>query len=364
VTVGVESQQYLNVGNGAALVTNPQTGEILAMVGSINYFDTKNDGNVNVVLMPRQPGSAIKPVNYAAAFTLKKITPSTVIYDTPITYQTEGSPPYSPVDYDGRFRGKVTVRQALASSLNVPAVKILNSIGVSNMIDFGEKMGITTWTDKNRFGLSLTLGGGEIKMLDLAIVFGVFANQGKRVPLQPILKVLDHKGNLLFTSSNPPNPSNPSSVLPPGVSYLVSNILADNNARSLIFGLNSLLVIPGHTVSVKTGTTETKKDNWTIGYTKDYLTAVWIGNNDATPMSPYLESGATGAAPIWHNIMVYLLKDQKDTPLIPPDDIVKVDICKETGFPPCGPCTKVPEYYLLGTEPKSFCQNDHMKPNR
>lgn len=369
VSTGVSKQKYLNVGNGAALVVNPQTGEILSMIGSVNYFDIQNDGNVNVVLMPRQPGSAIKPVNYAAAFALKKITPSSVVYDSPITYQTVGSPPYSPQDYDGRFRGKVTVRQALASSLNVPAVKILNSYGVENMLEFGEKMGITTWTEKNRFGLSLTLGGGEVTMLDMVQAYGIFPNLGKKVPLQPILKVLDHKSNVLFASPNPllarhsPDMvgTKAANVLSSGVSYLINNILADNNARSLVFGPNSLLVIPNHTVSVKTGTTESKKDNWTVGYTKDFLTAVWIGNNDSSPMSPYLESGATGAAPIWHNIMVYLLKDQKNLLLEIPPDIVKIEICKETGLPPCGPCTKVSEYYLVGTQPQVNC---HFQPMR
>jgi len=353
VTKGVERQNYLNVKNGAAIVTNPKTGEILAMVGSKDYFDAENDGNVNVVIMPRQPGSSIKPVNYAAALSLRKITPSSIISDSPITYRISDTEIYSPQDYDGRFRGNVTMRQALANSLNVPAVKVLASYGVDKMIDIGESLGITSWKDRNRFGLSLTLGGGEVKMIDMAKVFGTFATGGNKVELKPILKIIDHQGKIIadYTQEN-----NSESVLSPGIAYIITNILSDNLTRSMIFGAYSSLYIPSHTVAVKTGTTESKKDNWTIGYTQDILTAVWIGNNDSSPMSPYLESGISGAAPIWHNIMVNLLKDTKDQPFPIPSDVVKVDICKENGLLPCGGCTKVPEFFLSGTEPKIACQ--------
>ena len=177
---------YLRIGNGAAIITNPATGEILAMVGSRDYFDTKNDGNVNVTRALRQPGSSIKPINYALAL-MHNFTPGTLIEDAPITYKTPGQPSYSPVNYDGKWHGKVPLRVALGSSYNIPAVKVLAANGVENMISLAQEMGISTWNDSSRFGLSLTLGGGEVTMLDMATAYAVFANTGQRVNLHPIL---------------------------------------------------------------------------------------------------------------------------------------------------------------------------------
>jgi len=353
VTEGVSSQKYLSVGNGASIVLKPETGEIISMVGSKDYFNMGGDGNVNVVIMPRQPGSAIKPINYATALELKKITPATIISDTPISYKIEGQPNYTPQNYDGRFRGRVTVRNALANSLNIPAVKILASYGVDEMINMGEKLGITSWNDRSRFGLSLTLGGGEIKMIDLASAFAVFANNGTRINPKSVIKITDYKGEIL---ENNLEKKEQQEVISKGVSYLITNILSDNFARSMVFGQNSPLFIKDHTVAVKTGTTETKKDNWTVGFTKDYVAAVWIGNNDSSPMSPYLESGYSGAAPIWHKIMENLLKDIKDTPVKIPEDVVKLQICAQNGLLPCDGCRVVTEFFLKGTEPKTSCQ--------
>jgi 1A family penicillin-binding protein len=352
VEKGVEEQKYLLVGNGAAVVEDPQNGEILAMVGSRDYFDTEHDGNVNVAVAARQPGSSIKPVTYALALSSGLYTPSTIIDDAPITYHTEGSPPYSPINYDNKFHGKVTIRTALACSYNVPIVKILSTLGVSRLIDFAEKLGITTWTDRSRFGYSLTLGGGEVKLIDMAKVFSVFANQGKKVEQKYILKITNPQGKVIENNTL----TKSERVLSPIVSFQISDILADNSARTPAFGPMSSLVIPNHTVSVKTGTTDSKKDNWTIGYTKDYTVAVWIGNNDNTPMSFYLESGNTGAAAIWNPIMKNLLNQKKDQKLSAPEELILVDICKETGTLPCPGCTVQKEYFIRGSEPKDRCE--------
>ncbi len=352
VKAGVEAQKYLLVGNGAAVVEDPRTGEILAMVGSTNYFDTEHDGNVNVTIANRQPGSSIKPVTYALALSSGLYTPSTMIQDAPVTYHTEGSPAYSPVNYDGKFHGNVSFRQALGNSYNIPAVKILASLGVWRMIDFAEKLGITTWNDRSRFGYSLTLGGGEVKPIEMAKVFSVFANNGQKVEQKYALKITSPAGRVIEDNTDK---TRSEQVISPIVAFQISDILADNAARTTTFGPFSSLVIPGHTVSVKTGTTDSKKDNWTIGFTKDYTVVVWIGNNNNVPMSMYLESGNTGAAAIWHNIMANLLKKKKDEALAAPQELVQVEICVQTGTLPCPGCTVKKEFFIRGTEPKNRC---------
>ena len=349
VTQEVAKVAYLRIGNGAAVVTNPQTGEILAMVGSKNYFDIANDGNFNVTTALRQPGSSIKPLNYALALT-RGFTPASTIDDSPIVYKTPGQPPYSPVNYDGRFHGKGTLRTALGSSYNVPAVKILAANGVSNFIEFARKLGISSWTDPSRYGLSLTLGGGEVTMQDMATAFGVFANSGSRVDLYPILSVRDSSGRLLEQSS----PSS-QSVLDPRVAYLISNILSDNAARTPAFGPNSDLNVPN--VAVKTGTTNNLRDNWTIGYTPDRLVAVWVGNNDNSPMS-YVASGVTGASPIWRRIMTEILKTTPSAGFASPANLVKVNICTITGQLACEGCPGRSEYFIPGTEPRLACTKE------
>jgi len=328
----------LSVGNGAALVTNPTNGEILAMVGSADYFDNVHYGNVNVTLSLRQPGSSIKVVNYAAA--LKNgFTAASLINDTPVVYKAVGQPSYMPVNYDGKYHGTVTLRTALACSYNIPAVKVLDRIGVKTMIEQGRLMGITTWNDEGRFGLSLTLGGGEVTMMDMAKVYGSLANGGIRHELTPFLKITNYKGENLSL----PTPNQTVQATTPEIAFIISNILADNTARTPAFGPNSSLVIPGKTVSVKTGTSDNKRDNWTIGYTPDYVVTVWVGNNDNTPMDPRLTSGITGAAPIWHEIFAKILADKPDKPFHPPKNIVMM------------PCYSRLEYFIRGTEPKGGC---------
>ncbi|MDP3955151.1 MAG: PBP1A family penicillin-binding protein [bacterium] len=360
----IDKLESLHVSNGAALVTNPKTGEILAMVGSRDYFNHDN-GNFNVTTAARQPGSSIKPVNYAVALA-NGFTPATIIPDTPITYQVPGQPPYTPRNYDNRFHGNVPLRVALASSYNVPAVKVLSAFGVSRMIEQGQKMGITTWDDPSRFGLSLTLGGGEVKMTDMAVVYGTLANRGMRVDLNPILEVKDYKGRVLQklpceAGSCSAGEIEGQRALSPQIAYLLTDILADNNARTPTFGPRSQLVVPNHTVAVKTGTTNNLKDNWTIGYTPSLLSVVWVGNNDNSPMS-YVASGVTGASPIWHNIMAELLKDQPNEEFDVPSGLVKVSICSVTGTLPCNGCPTHDEWFIAGTEPQTSCSPVQLLP--
>lgn len=312
----VEKIKNLNVGNGAAVVTDAKTGDILAMVGSKNYWD-ENNGNFNVTTALRQPGSSIKPITYAAAFK-EGYTPGNTILDTPITFKNFWET-YTPVNYDNRFHGAVTIRTALGSSYNIPAVKILSAIGLPKMIQTAQDLGITTLNDPSRYGLSLTLGGGEVKMIDMMTAYGTFSQNGKKHLTNGIIKITDTKGNIV--EDNTKNQSG-QQVLPPAVAYLITDILSDNKARTPAFGSNSLLNIPGKTVAVKTGTTNDKRDNVTYGYTPKYVVGVWVGNNNNSPMNPALTSGVTGAAPIWNRIMLELLKDQPNLAFEKPSDVV------------------------------------------
>jgi 1A family penicillin-binding protein len=347
--------QRLRVGNGAVLIINPQNGEILAMVGSKDYWNFANDGNVNVTLRPRQPGSAIKPINYAVALQMG-YTPATILSDTPITYRLPGRKPYSPKNYDNQFHGRLPLRTALASSLNVPAVKVLSSYGVNKMANMGQELGITTWDDPSRFGLSLTLGAVEVKMIDLAQAYATFANYGKKVDINPILKIKDQKGGVLYTNPCLKNGTCPhEEVLGSGIAFLINDILADNQARSLAFGRNSLLKIPNHQVAVKTGTSNNIRDNWCYGYTENILVGAWVGNNDNSPMSQ-VASGVTGATPIWHNLITDFLKDKPKHTWTKPDDIIEEKICRTTGTLPCKNCPYVDkEYFLTGSQPDKHC---------
>ncbi len=336
VTDEVNHDTYLNLTNGAVLVTNPQNGDILAMVGSHDYNDPK-DGNVNLTTSLRQPGSTMKLVTYSAALQ-HGMTAATIIDDSPISFPS-GSGVYAPVNYDSKFHGRVPLRIAFANSFNIPAVKTLNMIGVPTFLDLAKRMGIDTFDPNGEYGLSITLGGMDTTMLDMATLYGVAANEGNRVDLNPILKITDNSGAILEEKTTPKS----TQIIDPGIEFIISNILADNNARSLEFGPNSPLVIPGHTVSVKTGTSDDKRDNWTIGYTNNLLTTVWVGNNDNSPMSPSLASGITGAAPIWHTIMVNLLQNQPDSKPPMPDDVI------------IRSCFGKDEYFIRGTENTANC---------
>ncbi|KKR73304.1 MAG: Penicillin-binding protein, 1A family [Candidatus Levybacteria bacterium GW2011_GWC2_40_7] len=340
------------VSNGAAVVTNPGTGEILAMVGSKNYFDNEIDGNVNVTLALRQPGSSIKPVNYAVGL-IKGYTAATPFIDEKICFPNPGGPQYCPVNYDGKFRGAIQMRYALGNSINIPAVKMLKANGVDAMLATASAMGISSFTDPSRYGLSLTLGGGEVTMLDMTRAYGVFANGGYRIDLHPILEIRDSKNKLVEKYDPPSSPIFGKKVLPEGAAYIISDILLDNGARSEAFGSNSELRIDDQPVSVKTGTTNDLRDNWTIGYTPDLLTAVWVGNNDNTPMGG-VSSGVTGAAPIWNDIMTFLLEDNPAQRPVRPSSVVGMSVCAVSGLLPRrdSPCPTRFEYFIKGSQPK------------
>ncbi len=348
----LEKIKNLNVSNGSVLITAPKTGEVLAMVGSRNYYEQPY-GAFNVTTARRQPGSSIKPLLYSLALE-KEYTAATIIDDSPVQFSLAGTQVYRPVNYDGRYHGKVPLRAALANSYNIPAVKTLNSLGVATFIDHAQKLGITTWDTPERYGLSLALGGAEVRMVDMAVAYGTFANYGTKHPLNPIVSITDYRGQNLYLATSPAE-----RVLSEETSFILSDILADNTARQPAFGLNSDLNLPGFTVAVKTGTTNSKRDNWTIGYNPKFLTAVWVGNNDNTPMNQSLTSGVTGASPIWKRTMTMVLeknialKTDEQPPLsfsIPSNVISK-------------PCyfNRV-EYFKLGTNLDTVCRQGLLGP--
>jgi len=356
VATEVAKLQREKVSNGAVLVTNPKTGEILAMVGSKDYFAKDIDGNVNVTTSLRQPGSAIKPLNYALAFEKKILTPASLILDIPTCFSVVGQELYCPDNYDGQFHGATQVRFALGNSYNIPAVKTLAFNGLNDFIATASAMGISTFKNPKDYGLSLTLGGGEVKMTDMATAFGVLANQGTRQNLYSIQKVEDYTGKVLEEHKFEEGPK----ILSAESCYLVSHILLDNNARQPMFGLSSYLVIKNHPeVSVKTGTTNDRRDNWTVGFTPSYLVAVWVGNNDNSPMS-YVASGVTGASPIWNRVMKYALNQQDQAKgknfqewLIKPEGVIGASVCVTSGLlPGDSNCPQRYEYFLDGTVPR------------
>src|SRR3989344_1347607 len=331
----IEDLAGYDVSNTAALVTRPPTGEILAMLGSVDYFE-KPYGAYNVTTALRQPGSSIKPINYAVGIDRGLVTAASVFLDVQTCFDAAGQPTkYCPVNYDRQFHGPVSLRYALANSYNIPAVKMLAINGVEEFIASAEGFTITSFEDPKRYGLSLTLGGGEIRMTEFAQAFSTFANTGKPRKLNSILKVQDKNGKVLFEFKDPnfvknvkKQLKNPNFLAIPGkriisqdTAFIISHILQDNNARSLAFGSTSQLKIAGKNVSAKTGTTDDLKDNWTIGYTPNFLTVVWVGNNDNSPMNPALVSGVTGAAPIWNGIMSFVLEKQSDLTSIKPSTV-------------------------------------------
>ena len=334
-----------NAHNGALVAIRPSTGEILAMVGSPDFNNDAIAGQINMADSPtRQPGSSMKPFTYVAAFE-KGWTPSTLIWDVPTQFPDGANPPYEPRNYDGKFHGGLSVRLALANSFNIPAVKTLEFVGIyddpntpekDGMIAMAERLGITSLT-RNDYGLSLTLGGGDVSLLDMTSAYSVFANGGLKMPPIAILKITDFAGKIIY---EPPQAGE--QVIRAEHAYLISSILSDNEARSFTFGRNSTLNL-SFPVAAKTGTTNDIRDNWTMGYTPDLVTGVWIGNADYTPMVG--SSGVSGAAPIWSQFMEFAvpyLTNGAPTPFNRPAGIVDKVVCS-----------------LSGTEPSSSCSNQH-----
>lgn len=302
-----ENRKKYNSNNAALVAIDPKTGQILTMVGSKDYFGEplpkkcisgKNclfDPNVNVTVRPRQPGSSFKPIAYATAFK-KGFTPDTIVFDLETEFAVEGAESYKPKNYDGKFRGPITFRQALGQSLNVPSVKVLYLAGVNETINTAEDLGITTLKDRSRYGLSLVLGGGEILLLEETSAFSVFAADGIKHPISSILKIEDGEGKILEEYQD-----KPIKVLDAQIARLISDILSDDEARAPIFGSHSNLYLEERPVAVKTGTTQENRDGWTIGYTPSLVAGVWAGNNDNTPMPK--GDGVYVAAPIWNEFM-------------------------------------------------------------
>jgi 1A family penicillin-binding protein len=322
----------VHITNGAAMVMDPQSGEILSMVGSRNYFDEEYDGKVNVTLSLRQPGSSIKPVTYVTALR-KGFTPESMIMDVKTEFPgVDAAHPYVPKNYNGKFNGPVSLRMALGSSLNIPAVKLLALVGVQDMMQVGYDMGLPTFEPSKeqigRLGLSVTLGGGEVRLLELTTAYSTFANTGKRVEPISILEVKDRNGKVMEQYKKVEGKQ----VLTPEEAYLLSHMLADNNARQLTFGPNSLLNIPWRTVAVKTGTTDDQRDNWTIGWTPQAIVGVWVGNNDNTKMKA-VASGVSGASPIWRRSILAALEGKPVIEFQKPSGIESVSLDKITGYP-------------------------------
>jgi 1A family penicillin-binding protein len=337
-----------NVSDAAVVALDPHTGDIWVMLGSPDYFEATIDGAVNVTLMPRQPGSAIKPITYAAAFG-RDYTPATMLLDVRTAFRTREGDVYVPINYDRIYHGPVLLRQALGSSLNTVAVKVLEHIGVADLVSLAQKVGLTTLQDPQRFGLALTLGGGEVRLLELAAAYGAFATGGLRVEPRAILRVENASGQVLWAAP----PVSQERVLDERVAFWVTDILADNAARIPAFGESNALVL-SRPAAAKTGTTTDWRDNWTVGYTPDWVIGVWAGNADNSAMVDV--SGISGAAPIWHDLMEEVLKGTPVHEFTVPPGMVQVEICADSGLLPNPYCPhRRLEWFIAGHEPQAEC---------
>jgi 1A family penicillin-binding protein len=342
--------ESVHITNGASVVLDPESGEILSMVGSKDFNAIDYDGQVNVTMSLRQPGSAIKPIVYAAGLE-KGYTASTLFMDVPTAFPGgEGQPEYKPENYDGKFRGPVQLRYGLANSINIPAVKMIALVGVRNALDKGYQMGLTslepTKETLSRVGLSLALGGGEVRLLELTGAYGSFMNGGLKMDPVAILKVEDKNGKVLEEFEK----EDGERVLSEGTAFVIANILSDNNARSEVFGVNSLLSVPGQQIAVKTGTTNDKRDNWTVGGNPSIVVGVWVGNNDNSAMKQ-VASGVSGASPIWRKILVAGLEGRPKVTFDQPDDVVKMKVDTISGVAEHDGFPSREEYFVKGTEP-------------
>ncbi|MCA9933249.1 MAG: transglycosylase domain-containing protein, partial [Anaerolineales bacterium] len=294
-----------DVSNGSVVILKPGTGEILAMVGSLDYFNDAIDGQVNVALQPRQPGSSIKPITYAAAMQ-KGWTTGDVLWDVPIVIDLGGGQLMQPRNYDGRFHGPVLFRDALANSYNIPPIQLLRDVGISNFIQTARTMGVESLKEPSGYyGLALTLGGGEVPLLEMTTAYATLANMGQRPRLTSILKITDSRGNVLYDLQEDRVP--PVNVLNPAIAYILTDILDDDAARVPAMGYNNALDLP-FPAAAKTGTTNDYRDNWTLGYTPGVVVGVWLGNSDGHPMKE--SSGLQAAAPVWRAIMEGIYADE------------------------------------------------------
>jgi penicillin-binding protein 1C len=356
-----------NVNNGAVVVITPKTGEILAMVGSVDYWNDAIDGKFNVATGLRQPGSSFKPFTYVTLLS-QGYSPATSFLDVRTAFEQPGFPPYVPENYDRKYHGLVRMRVALARSYNIPAVRALEMAGIDNVIRTAHKMGITTLNrGLDYYGLALTLGGGEVKVVDMAYAFSVFANGGvmagtevlsdaKRPGFRtldpvPVLRVEDRNGKVLWEYKQPQT----TQVLDPRLAFQINSILSDNSARWAAFGQPNVLELD-RPAAAKTGTTNDFRDNWTIGYTPQVAVGVWVGNTDNTEMKEV--TGLTGAAPVWHDVMMTVLKDKPVEPFVRPEGLVERSVDAVSGLLPTKYSPMVKELFIPGTEPTSY-DNTH-----
>lgn len=352
--------------NAAVVLLDPQSGAIRAMVGSPNYFDARIDGAMNAALALRQPGSALKPLTYAAAMDPARAaaagrqpaTAATVIADVRTAFMTAEGEPYVPQNYDMQWHGPVSVRTALASSYNLPAVKVLDEISVSALIDQAQRQGITSFQPKSNgsedrpYGLALTLGGGEVSLLELTGAYAAFANGGYKVVPYAIDRIEDAEGNILWRAPHDSQLRVTHFAVDPRVAYLITDILSDDDARAPSFGRNSVLKL-SRPAAVKTGTTTDWRDNWTVGYTPNLVGGVWVGNADNTPMLGV--SGVSGAGPIWRDVMEMAHKGLPAARFRQPDGLVRAEVCIDSGLLPTQWCSRRrSELFIAGTEPTEF----------
>lgn len=356
----------LNISNGASMILDTNTGEILSMVGSKDYFDASIDGQVNVTTRSRQPGSSIKPLVYATAF-MKGYSPASVLADVVTEFPgKDENTPYAPKNYDGKEHGLLHLRDALGSSINIPAVKLLALVGVKDVLTQGYKMGLTTMEPTqdtmSRVGLSMALGGAEARLIDMVSAYSAFANEGLKVDPISILRIEDRQGKVVYENKT----VTPQRVMDPKVAFLINSVLSDNNARLLTFSPNSYLNIGNRPVAVKTGTTNDLRDNWTIGWTKDTIVGVWVGNNNNDKMKN-VASGVSGAAPIWRREMLDVLTTRPDKPFPVPDGVSQIDVDKISGYPAHDNFPSYKEWFINGTVPAGpdpihtylkVCKND------
>ncbi|MDO8583546.1 MAG: transglycosylase domain-containing protein [bacterium] len=329
------------VTNAAAIALDPKTSEILALVGSASWFN-QDFGKINMAVAPRQSGSAFKPIVYAKAFEDRLITPGTVLKDAPTDF--DGG--YKPKNYDGKYRGNLLPRRALANSINVPAVAVMQKVGVVNAVNFANNLGIKSLKDPSNYGLSIVLGAGEVPLLELTNAYAVFANGGILNPAVAILEIRNKSNQVIyhFTLS-------PQKVLDTDVAFLISSILSDNDARAEVFG-NALTI--ERPAAVKTGTTENYRDALTVGYTPSLVVGVWVGNSDNRPMDQV--AGSLGAAPIWRSIITDFLRDKPIENFEVPNDMRNISICSNNGGQVrTATSSAYNEFFLPGTEPQGYC---------
>ncbi len=351
-----------NVSNAAVVVIKPSTGEVVGMVGSVDYFNREIDGQVNVATSLRQPGSTFKVFTYLTAFS-QGYTTATVLMDVRTVFDDSPNPSYVPENYDRKYHGPVRLRTALGSSYNIPAVKLTNLVGVKNVVNTAHRMGINS-LNRDKYGLALTLGGGEVTLLDLTYSFGVLANGGVMAgtpvgaeeakpgfrALNPvgILKVTDASGKMLYEYKQPEKQQ----ILTPQLAHLTNDALSDNSARAPAFGANNVLKLT-RPAAAKTGTTSDWRDNWTVGYTPDYAVGVWVGNADNAEMEHI--SGVSGAGPIWHDLMEKIHQGLPGRGFQEPPGMTRVEVCATSGLLPTPYCPdRVKELFIVGTEPKTF----------